>query len=88
MVKLLGTINWQFLKLLIRDVRGMLFDFFPDRLMCRGGLDLACRWLLCLGLLLLQPLDEQGRGLGHGVVERGIAAAVVSREDGAFQVFR
>jgi hypothetical protein len=82
MVKLLGAIDRQFEKLLIRDVCGKLFNLLSDRLMCRGDLR-----LLCLGMLLLQSFNEQRSGFTHRVVQRSIAAAVDRREDIGFQLF-
>src|SRR5271157_413428 len=58
MVVLLGPVGGQLGPFLVRDGGGDLREFLPDRLMLRGWLGLAGRWLLRLRLLLLQPLDE------------------------------
>jgi hypothetical protein len=52
-----------------RDAFPQFVHHLPDRLVRRDCVGLSCCWLLRRRLLLLQPLEEHGRGFGHRVIE-------------------
>jgi hypothetical protein len=65
MVKLLGTVGGDFVLYFFGNARGDLLEFFPYRLIDRGGVGRACRRRRCLGLLVFEALPEYQAGNSH-----------------------
>jgi hypothetical protein len=86
MVNLLGTLSGDYVLYFFGNARGDLLEFFPYRLIDRGGVGRACRRRRCLGLLVFEALHEYGRRFGDRIVPGCESAAVDRREDIAFQV--